>query len=643
MLISPNTSLKDIINKVYFSYKEFAIFETLKFDEDNFRSYIFVSPIKKLILQEPENIKNFFIELEKILENGFYIAGFFSYELGYFLDYKQKIKENFKFPLAYFLVFEKVYIYDHKKSTFLTEPPYTKDLPTYINLNFKIRDCQLNVSKEEYLNSVQRIKEYLYSGDVYQINYTIKQKFNFSGSILGLYNHLSQSQKVSYAAFLKTDQFSILSFSPELFFRKEFSKITMKPMKGTISRGKTLYEDKIQAKKLYLSKKNTAENIMIVDLLRNDLGKISIYGNVKVEKLFEIEKYETLFQMTSTISAKIKSNISLYEIFKSIFPSGSVTGAPKIRAMEIIKELEKEPRGVYTGAIGFITPYKDSVFNVAIRTLFINKENEAELGIGSGIVVDSLAEKEYEECKLKAKFLISNFPKFKLVETMLFCKNFNGYIKEFSTFKLNISKENFKYGIFLFDLHIKRLKNSSLYFDFKFDEESTLKKIKQLYKKLYEGFFKIRLLLSKDGKITLQVTPITQQEFFFSNKIEKVCISKKTVDPDNVFLYHKTTNRKFFDEEWKTYLKKGYFDVIFLNKDGYITEASRANVFVKINHTYYTPKLNCGVLAGVAREFILKQNPNIKEVELKIEYLKNHEVEIFISNSVIGLRKVEIN
>lgn len=641
MSISPDNSLRDIINKVYFSYKEFAIFETLKLDKDNFRSYIFISPVKKLILKDPKEIKSFFIKLEKILENGFYTAGFFSYELGYFLDYKEKIEENFSFPLAYFLVFKEVYIYDHKKAEFLTAPPPIETPPQSINFNFKIKNLQLNVSKNEYLKSIQKIKEYLYSGDVYQINYTIKQKFNFSGSVLGLYNHLTQTQKVSYAAFLKTDQFNILSFSPELFFRKESSRITTKPMKGTISRGKTLYEDKIQAKKLYLSTKNKAENIMIVDLLRNDLGKLSNYGGVKVEKLFEVEKYETLFQMTSTISAEIKKHTTLFEILKATFPSGSVTGTPKIRAMEIIKELEKEPRGVYTGAVGFITPFKDAVFNVAIRTLFINKNNKAELGIGSGIVVDSLAEKEYEECKLKSKFLTTKLPEFQLIETMLFCKNFKNYIKEFAGLKLNISKENFKYGIFLLDLHLKRLQNSSFYFDFRFNKEAILEKIEQLYKKLNQGFFKIRLLLSKNGEIKIEKTPVDPQ-IFFSNKIEKICISKKTVDQNNVFLYHKTTNRKFYDKEWKTYFKKGYFDVVFLNKNGLITEASRANVFVKINNNYYTPKLSCGVLAGVTREFILKQNPNIKETELKIEDLRNSQTEVFLSNAIIGLRKVKI-
>ncbi len=632
---------KNIVKNIFQNYEEFVIFETLKFDKDNTCSYIFISPVEKLVLSNHKEIRYFFDKLEEILKRGFYLTGFFSYELGYFLDYKENknIEIHLDFPLAYFFVFDKVYIYNHKENKFIGKLPDINDVASN-DIKYKIDNISLNVSEKEYIDKIKKIKNYIKSGDVYQINYTVKQKFQLRGSVLGLYYHLTQTQRVSYASFFKTKDFTILSFSPELFFRKNDTKLTVKPMKGTAPRGKNIFEDALKAKSLFLSKKNRAENIMIVDLLRNDLGKLSDYGEVKVESLFDIEKYETLFQMTSTISARIKRNIDLYKLFYSLFPSGSVTGAPKIRAMQIIKELEKEPRRIYTGSIGFITPSKDAVFNVAIRTLLIYKNGEGELGIGSGIVVDSSAKKEFEECKLKSNFLAVPPMKFKLIETMLFCKNFNKKIEKFSDFNLDISEKDFKYGIFLLEFHLKRLKNSALYFDFKFNEEYILEKLKKFYERLNDNSFKIRALLSKDGKLDFEVYNI-EPSLFFSNKIEKISVSEKLVDENQIFLYHKTTNRRIFDLEWQKYFKNGYFDVVFLNKNGCITEATRTNIFLKINKIWYTPKISCGLLPGTMREFIINKNPYIKQTELTFEDLKSAE-EILLSNSVIGLRKARL-
>ncbi|MFN3550305.1 MAG: aminodeoxychorismate synthase component I, partial [Endomicrobiia bacterium] len=438
--------ISKLIRYIYHRYEKFVVFETLKVDNENFLSYFFVSPKKELVLYNFENIKKFFSVLEKYLSLGYYLAGFFSYELGYFLDYKNNkefCKKKFNFPLAFFYIFDSPLVFDHKNYKFLGNTKILEDFLKYKNeikdKKFFITNLNLNVSKDAYINAIKKIKEYILCGETYQVNYTIKTKFNFSGSLLKFYNFLKQNQKVSYTAFIKTQKFSILSFSPELFFRKIDDLIIMKPMKGTINRGRNIFEDKLQIKKLQNSIKNRAENIMIVDLLRNDLGKISKYAKVETKKLFEVEKYETLFQMTSTIQAKIDKNISLYKLFKSIFPSGSVTGAPKIRTMQIIKELEKEDRKVYTGSIGFFTPKKNAVFNVAIRTALIYKNGKSEMGIGSGIVSDSQPEKEFEECKLKSTFLLKKIPKFRLIETMLYSPKFDKEIKNFDDLKLNIT------------------------------------------------------------------------------------------------------------------------------------------------------------------------------------------------------------
>ncbi len=637
-----------ILQKLLSQEKEIVIFETLKFDEQNFRSYIFLSPKGKLVLNENGSIKDFFVKLETLLNKGYYLAGFFSYELGYFLDYKGQKPQNLDFPLAFFYVFQKPIIFDHKTGKFLTEDKeklsavFTKYPLSKNNNKFSITNSKLNISQQEYILAVNKLKHYISYGETYQVNYTIKTKFNFKGSISGLYTKLRQTQKVSYAAVIKTEEFIILSFSPELFFRKQNDLITVKPMKGTISRGKNIYEDTIQQNKLYHSIKDKAENLMIVDLLRNDLGKISPYGKVNTLKLFEIEKYETLFQMTSTIQTNVNPKISLYKIFKSIFPSGSVTGAPKIRTMQIIKEIEKEPRKVYTGAIGFFTPKKDAVFNVAIRTVLINRDGSAEMGIGSGIVVDSQTHKEFAECNLKSMFLFKNIPKFRLIETILYTSNFDKEIKNFHKLNLNITKNNFQHGYFLLDYHIERIKNSALYFGFKFDEQKVISKLIKL-KSLLEPnkFYKIRLLLSYEGKIKLEFYKI-QQEIFCSSEIVLLGVSSKTVDKEDVFLYHKTTNRRIYNNEYKKCILSGCFDIIFKNQNNEITECSKSNIFIYSKGKYYTAPINSGLLNGVVRQYLINMNKEkIIQKPLFITDILSAE-KIFITNAIIGIREAKL-
>ena len=637
-------SFEDVVKKVILTQKEFAIYETLKIDEDNFLSYIFFFPKEKLILKETQNIREFFEKLEKKLQEGFYLAGFLSYELGYFLDYKDNVEYNLEFPLAFFYVYERPIIYNHKTGVFEEGVDLINNFsPIKLdkkNPRFKLTNLRLNISKKEYVENIKKIKDYIFSGDTYQINYTIKLKFDLTGSILGLYNKLKQTQSVSYCAFIKTNNFSIISFSPELFFRKTRDIVIVKPMKGTISRGKDIYEDKIQAYKLQKSIKNRAENIMIVDLLRNDLGKISLLGEVKAKKLLEIEKYKTLFQMTSTIEARIKPNIDLYTLFHSLFPSGSVTGAPKIRSMQIIKELETEPRYVYTGSVGFIKPNYDAVFNVAIRTLLIDKNGKGELGIGSGIVADSDPQKEYAECKLKYKFLVTKVPKFRLIETILYCANFNNEIKNFYDLNLNITKENFEQGYFLLTYHLERLKNSALYFDFQFDEDQILDKLYRLRKNLTEQAYRIRLLLSKNGDIEIQKIVYDIKNFCLKN-MEKIVLSKYLVDKNNIFLYHKTTNRRLYNREYKKHSEK-FFDVLFVNKNGEVTETSRANIFIKIGNHYYTPPKSSGLLNGIFKRFLIEQNKEkIKEKKINVEEVFKAE-KLFITNAVFGIKEVKI-
>ncbi|MFH2068058.1 MAG: aminodeoxychorismate synthase component I [Candidatus Omnitrophota bacterium] len=392
----------------------FALLETTRCDPENFLSYIFYEPDGKIEISNYSDLPRFFNQIESFLRKGYYLAGFFSYEAGNFLNVGEGLRtlpllrsatlsglSSLSFPLARFYLFRKPLVFDHRSGLFPGNfQPGGSEFPE----NYTLEKPRLNTGFTEYQKNVGRIRELIKAGDTYQVNYTLKCNFNFSGSPFGLYQDLREKQTVAYSAFIKNRDFSLLSFSPELFFRKAGRKIMVRPMKGTISRGKNTCRNRQQMQILKQSPKERSENVMIVDLLRNDLGRVSEVGTVRTDSLFDIEEYETLFQMTSTISGILRENLSFGELFEAVFPSGSVTGAPKIRTMDIIRELEKEARAVYTGALGIFFPNRDAVFNVAIRTLRITGE-EGEMGVGSGITFDSDAGREYEECKLKALFL----------------------------------------------------------------------------------------------------------------------------------------------------------------------------------------------------------------------------------------------
>ena len=346
-----------------------------------FKNQLFDDPAFIIRCFKLSEVENCFKQMEAALAKGCYLAGFLSYEAGYAFEPCFHNNKAYDFPLVCFGVYR-------------YHGPHPKD-----KVDSPRRQPRAQRERgENYFSALKRIKRQLAAGNSYQVNYTFKLKFDFKGDPFSLYNELIQRQPTPYSAFIETEDFSVLSLSPELFFHKQGEKIKVKPMKGTLGLGKG------NRQRLRRDPKNRAENLMIVDLLRNDLGRIAKTGSVKTTRLFEIEKHPTLYQMTSTVEAEVPENIDLYHLFKNIFPSGSVTGAPKIRTMQIIRELEKEERKIYTGAIGYITPQKDLLFNVAIRTLLI-KGNHGELGIGSGITYASDPQQEWEECRLKARFL----------------------------------------------------------------------------------------------------------------------------------------------------------------------------------------------------------------------------------------------
>jgi para-aminobenzoate synthetase/4-amino-4-deoxychorismate lyase len=372
------------------SMNDFILLENCKHPSEP--SYSFQEPSDEIICFESKALSGSLQKIDMLRKQNKYLAGFISYEAGLALN-GIKLRDNQTFPLLHFLAF--------KKPTILRNT-ITALEESYQNKN--IWNIELQINERNYLSSIEQIKQYLFSGDCYQINFTSKYKFEYQDDIINLFQLLKQRQKVEYAAILNFKNYQILSFSPELFFRKTKNKLITKPMKGTMPRHINPDLDRENKAFLTTDPKSIAENIMIVDLLRNDMSKLSKPSSVSVTKLLEVESYETVHQMTSTIESEIEEDLSFEMLIKNLFPSGSVTGAPKKRTMEMIQAIEPESRGVYTGCIGYITPENDMCFNVAIRTLLL-KHGMGELGVGGGILYDSDPAQEFLEMQLKGKFL----------------------------------------------------------------------------------------------------------------------------------------------------------------------------------------------------------------------------------------------
>lgn len=591
----------------------FMLFETSLFDESNSKSYIFIEPIDVIKVNRFRDVRRAFEKIEAY-SNKYYLAGYFSYELGYYFE-KDSFKQrgSFAYPLINLCVFKEVRSFDHSTGRL------SSNLPGLFAVNprnpvFRIGGLKFNLDKREYLRKISRIKGHILNGDTYQVNFTGKYLFDFSGDAFSLYHDLRERQNVPYGAFCKFGDEYVLSLSPELFFRRDGGAIFSKPMKGTTERGKNLYEDRGKIADLKKSAKEAAGNLMIVDLIRNDLGKISETGSVRVSSLFEVERYDTLFQMTSTVRSALKSGITYFDIFRSLFPGGSVTGAPKIRTMQIIGGLEEHDRGIYCGALGIIFPGGKAVFNLPIRTISI-KGGKGEMGVGGGITVDSDPEEEYQECLLKAKFLTGRYKPFSLLETILW----NGVYR------------------FLPE-HLKRMRDSARYFGFGFDRGRIIDHLKNMQKKFKKtSSYRIRLLLAKEGDITVESSEI---EGNVEDGPKLVAISGVRTDTGDLFLYHKTTNRDLYDAEYKRCRAKGYFDVIFLNNRGEVTEGAISNVIIRKGGKFYTPPLSSGILPGIFRGHLLKTRRVKEKVILPVDLLKADKV--FLCNSVRGLVEVKV-
>ena len=469
------------------------------------------------------------------------------------------------------------------------------------------------LSEASYLLAVDKIRDYIAAGDCYQVNYTFPLHFRTFGHPLALYRALRSRQPTSLGGLVLTPERQILSLSPELFVERRGETLLTRPMKGTAPRGKDGAEDQLRREALAGSEKDRAENLMIVDLLRNDLGRLAETGSVRVERLFAIEAYPTVFQMTSSVSAKAPG-VGLERALPALFPCGSITGAPKIRAMEIIDELELVPRGLYTGSLGLLPPDGDFRLNVAIRSLELDGAGGGRMGVGSGIVTDSDPAAEYRECLLKARFLTDFDPGLELIET------------------LRLEDGVFPDG----DLHRRRLCASARALGFAHDEKAVLAALGAVAAEHPVGPFRVRLTLGKAGTLTRAAFPLEA-----AGGPWRAYLSPCRIDSGNYLLGHKTTARSLYDRELKRVLAlPGGFDALFLNERGEVCEGARSNVFARIGDVLYTPPQECGLLPGVLRRRLLDRGEAVERV-LTLADLEGAKA-LYLGNALRGLVPVTL-
>ena len=554
----------------------------------------FSEPVDVLSANSPKEILAVLSEIERrVNEDELYATGFICYEAAPGFDAAFATHSGCQLPLLCFGLFR--------------NPKRTKSLRAITGCSDSPLTWTMSQSPDTYRRHITAIKQQIELGNTYQINYTVRQE---AGGITDPWSQfIAIAIDAPFAAYLECENHVTISASPELFFRLNGEHLFCKPMKGTAGRGLTSSEDITRRDDLYQSVKNRAENVMITDMLRSDIGRIAFAGSVNVPTLLEVEKYQTVWQMTSTISAC--TDVSVTEIFRALFPCASVTGAPKVSSMKIIAELETSARGIYTGAIGYMRPGRRAQFSVAIRTALIDKRSGgAVYGVGGGIVWDSDCDDEYQECLIKARVLDGGRYRgnFELLETILWTPT-DGYL--------------------LLELHLRRMHASAGYFDFNFDRNSVEAALLSRVEDLVDEPHRIRLLLQQNGQFRISDSIVTPGR---AGTETRVTLSTEPVDKNSPFLYHKTTRRDVYDEAVRA-VPNGN-DVLLWNSDRFITETSIANVIVEFGGEWYTPPVECGLLPGTYREWLLGKG-EIKERKIHLDELSTQQ-ELILINSVRG-------
>lgn len=460
-----------------------------------------------------------------------------------------------------------------------------------------------------YTSRFDRVHDYIGAGDVYQANLSFRSRFAFAGDPLALYLRLRDRAQAAHGAYIDDGERQILSLSPELFFRvSPQGRIVARPMKGTAPRGTDVLTDARAKAALAASPKDRAENLMIVDLVRNDVGRLALIGSVAVEDLFAVETYPTLHTMVSTVTAQLRPATRVEQIVRALFPCGSITGAPKIRAMEIIRALETSPRGLYCGAIGHFAPDGSADFNVAIRTITI-ADGEGTLGIGGAVVQDSNAAAEYAECLLKARYFDSVRRPIGLIETLCWDGDF---VRR--------------------DRHLARMEASAEFLLLPFDRSAATAALARAAAQAREPL-RVRLTLDEAGAFACTSVPLGAAPSHWT-----FALSPHLVASGDALLRHKTTWRDLYDEE-QARLAKNADEVLFCNERGELTEGSRSTIFLRRGGTLLTPALSCGLLDGVLRRELLEQG-HCEEAVLTPDDLAGAD-EVLLGNSLRGLIRAE--
>jgi para-aminobenzoate synthetase/4-amino-4-deoxychorismate lyase len=579
--------------------------------KENGQWLYFAEPQQIITAQTLDDVFPALYEIERLTQvDGWYAAGFLSYEAAPAFDpaFQTRAERSDErslrnaveartvgFPYLWFG------IYSEPRTVPLPKPERPREI-----LNW-----HPTIDRETYNSAIEQIKDHIAAGRTYQVNYTLRLEADFSGSPWDFFLQLAQKQN-DHAAYIDTGKHVICSASPELFFQLDGNMILCRPMKGTIRRGRTTEEDQERSEWLRRSEKNRAENVMIVDMVRNDLGRIAKVGTVHVPRLFETERYPSLWQMTSTVTAE--TNCSLAEILAALFPSASITGAPKVSTMKIIAELENTPRRIYTGSIGYLAPQRRANFNVAIRTALIDRESgRAKYGVGGGIVWDSTSTDEYAEAKLKANVLVDQPAPFSLLETMRWTP---------------------EEGFFLREKHLARMLDSANYFDIPVKKEKLEEHLEQISSSFHTPQ-RVRVSLDQDGNLDFEAKPFEPQADFI---VLQACLAKQPVDSNDVFLFHKTTRRAVYEAAREG--SEAFDDVLLYNESGELTEFTIGNLVAEIDGQLATPPLACGALPGTFRAHLMETG-QVVERTIHVEQLKDC-TKIFRVNSVRKWQEVKL-
>lgn len=562
------------------------------------------NPLDMLVAHQPAEIPALLVALREAQTRGLHAAGYIAYEAGSGFANAARAPNAGAggiAPLAWFGLFERIERIDADDLADLLPDP----------AGGWLGPPQPQIDRADYDAMIEHVLEQISAGDIYQANLTFAASVPVAGNPLAIYARLRGTARAGYGGFLWTGDQAIASLSPELFFGLRGRTVMARPMKGTAQRGCDPSEDAALAAELASDPKQRAENLMIVDLIRNDLSRIAAPGSVQVPHLFRVETFPTIHQLVSDVTAALPEGVDAVDVLAAAFPCGSITGAPKVRAMEIIADVERAPRGLYTGSIGFIEAGGDAAFSVAIRTLVFaptsplqGGANQATLGLGSGIVADSEAPAEWRECLAKGAFVTAAGGGFDLIETMRFDP---------------------VDGVMRLDAHFARLKGSAERFGFRFDRHAARNSLQTATFRLKTAA-RIRLRLSPGGAVAIEVSPVPA----FAEVPVPVRIAPLSVAPDDFRLRHKTSSRDFYDE---ARVGSGTAEVAFVNAEGFVTEGSMTNIFVERDGKLLTPPAELGLLPGVLRAELIERGQAV-ESHLRAADLADG---FFIGNAVRGL------